>query len=328
MTRPRLGKRAAKAPAGRRRVYGPVPSRRLGLSLGVDLVPFKACPYDCIYCQLGPTRCLTTQREAFFPVEGLVEEVKRALERGPRPDVITLAGSGEPTLYKPLGELIQALKAFTDLPVVLLTNGALFGDPALRREAALADRVLPSLDAGDEDDFRTVNRPHESLTLESVVAGLEAFRREYAGPIWLEVMVLAGFTDREPRLRLIAEQARRIRPERIQLNTPVRPSALGPEAIVRRERLEEMCALFTPAAEVMAHFTPARRARVRGEEDLQKGLLELLSRRPCTVEDAAAGLGAAPNEVVKALAVLEASGRVGSRVHGQRRFYQVQGGAP
>ncbi|MGC8722582.1 MAG: radical SAM protein [Acidobacteriota bacterium] len=328
MTRPLPGKHPAKASAGRRRVYGPVPSRRLGLSLGVDLVPFKACPYDCIYCQLGSTRRLTTQREAFFPVEGLVEEVRRALERGPRPDVITLAGSGEPTLYTPLGELIQALKAITNLPVVLLTNGALFGDPALRREAALADRVLPSLDAGDEEFFRTVNRPHESLTLESVVAGLEAFRREYAGPIWLEVMVLAGFTDREPRLRLIAEQARRIRPDRIHLNTPVRPSALGPEAIVRRERLEKMRALFTPAAEVMADFTPARSARVRGEEDLQKGLLELLSRRPCTVEDAAAGLGAAPNEVVKALAVLEAVGRVGSRMHGQRRFYQVQGGAP
>ena len=314
--------------AERRHVYGPVPSRRLGLSLGVDLVPFKACPYDCIYCQLGPTRRLTAQREAFFPVEGLVEEVRRALEHGPRPEVITLAGSGEPTLYRPLGGLIQALKAVTGLPVVLLTNGALFGDPALRREAALADRVLPSLDAGDEDFFRYVNRPHESLTLESVVAGLEAFRREYAGPIWLEVMVLAGLTDREPRLHLIAEQARRIRPDRIHLNTPVRPSALGPEAIVQRERLEEMCALFTPTAEVMADFAPARTARSRGEEDLQKGLLELLSRRPCTVEDAAAGLGAAPNEVVKALAVLEAAGRVESRAHGERRFYQVQGGSP
>ncbi|MGA9751783.1 MAG: radical SAM protein [Acidobacteriota bacterium] len=328
MIRPGLGRCAAKAPAGRRRVYGPVPSRRLGLSLGVDLVPFKVCPYDCIYCQLGPTRRLTTQREAFFPVEGLVEEVKRALERGPRPDVITLAGSGEPTLYTPLGGLIQALKAVTDIPVVLLTNGALFGDPALRREAALADRVLPSLDAGDEGFFRYVNRPHESLTLESVVAGLEVFRREYAGPIWLEVMVLAGLTDREPRPRLIAEQARRIGPDRIHLNTPVRPSALGPEAMAEPERLEELCALFTPTAEVVADFTPARASRGRGDNDLQKGLLELLSRRPCTMEDAAAGLGAAPNEVVKALAALEAAGRVGSRVHGQRRFYQVQGGAP
>jgi len=315
------GTRLKTSQARRRRVYGPVPSRRLGMSLGVDLVPFKVCPYDCVYCQLGPTRLLSTRRESFFPVPALVEEVRRALDRGPRPDVITLAGSGEPTLYKPLGRLIRSLKAITDIPVVLLTNGALFGDPEIRREAALADRVLPSLDAGDEGLFRIMNRPHESLSLEGVVRGLETFRGEYAGPIWLEVMVVAGLSEGEPRMRLVAEQARRIGPDRIHLNTPVRPSPLGPLAIVSRERLEALCSFFTPVAEVIADFKPGREARAAQAGEMEERLLELLSRRPCTVEDAAAGLAAAPNEVVKALAALESSGRIESHIHDIRRFY-------
>jgi wyosine [tRNA(Phe)-imidazoG37] synthetase (radical SAM superfamily) len=312
----------------RKLVYGPVPSRRLGLSLGVDLVPFKACPYDCIYCQLGPTRRLTTDRETFFPVAVLVEQVRRALEKGPRPEVVTLGGSGEPTLYEPLGALIEALKAITDIPVVLLTNGALFSDAAIRNEAALADRVLPSLDAGDEEMFKAVNRPHPSLSLESVVAGLESFRREYGGPLWLEVMVLAGLSDNESPMRLIAEQARRLAPDRIHLNTPVRPSSLGTSAVASPRSLRKLSRLFTPEAEVIADFKSSRPEADLRNGGLQERLLDLLSRRPCTVEDAAAGLAAAPNEVIKALATLEASGKVAGRMHGQRRFYQVEGDQP
>ncbi|MGC8763315.1 MAG: radical SAM protein [Acidobacteriota bacterium] len=309
-------------------VYGPVPSRRLGLSLGVDLVPFKACPYDCIYCQLGPTRRLTASRQTFASVAAVVQSVRRALERGPEPDVITLAGSGEPTLYKPLGKLIESLKELSKVPVALLTNGALFGDGAVRREAALADLVLPSLDAGDEGFFRYVNRPHPSLTLEKVAAGLEAFRREYGGPVWLEVMVVAGLTDRRPRLELIAERVRRIAPDRVHLNTPVRPSPLGPSAVVPPERLEEFCALFTPRAEVIAEY-PARPLAVGAStEAVEKQLLGLLARRPCTVEDAAAGLGAPANEILKALSALQAAGRVQSRSHAGKVFFWAEGGAP
>lgn len=302
-----------------------MPSRRLGLSLGVDLVPFKVCPYDCLYCQLGGTRRLTTERETFFPVEQLVEHVGEALRRGPRPDVITLGGSGEPTLYEPLGALIEALKSAIGIPVVLLTNGALFGDASIRGEAVLADRVLPSLDAGDEEAFRAVNRPHESLTLEAVVSGLESFRKQYAGPIWLEVMVLAGITDNEAQMARLAEKARRISPDRIHLNTPVRPSPLGLSARVPQDRLQEFCGLFSPPAEVIAEYKRSAEAKDSRSGDLEERLIDLLSRRPCTVEDAAAGLAAAPNEIVKVLAGLESEGRVVSRIHGARCFYQLAG---
>ncbi len=294
--------------------------------MGVDLVPMKHCPYDCIYCQLGPTRTLTVRRQTFAPVASIVDEVRRALDRRAPPDAITLAGSGEPPLYGPLGALITAIKAVTVIPVVLLTNGALFADADLRREAVLADRVLPSLDAGDEEFFRFVNRPHDTLTLEKVVAGLEAFRTEYAGPIWLEVMVVAHHTDRGLRLQRIAEQSRRIRPDRIQLNTPVRPARLGGSGIVARERLEELCALFTPRAEVIADFTPPPSSGFEDSETLQQRLLDLLARRPCTLDDAVAGLSAAPNAVVKALAALQTTGLVRQKCQGPQSYFVVTNG--
>lgn len=304
-----------------RHIYGPVPSRRLGASLGVDLVPFKVCCYDCAYCQLGPTRRLSCEREAFVPPGRLVEEVRQALVQGPLPDVITLAGSGEPTLYEPLGELIQELKALTGIPVVLLTNGALFWKPDIRQDAALADLVLPSLDAGDEATFQIVNRPFPGLTLEEILQGLQAFRAEFTGALWLEVMLAAGLNTREDQVRAIARGARRLRPDRIQLNTPVRPSRLGPTAILPPDRLQACCSLFTPEAEVIAAYQgPCSPSEAR-VSSLVERLADLLARRPCTVEDLSLGLSAPPNEVVKALAFLQGRGRVRREQQGERTFY-------
>lgn len=310
-------------PARTRRVYGPVPSRRLGASLGVDLVPFKVCPYDCAYCQLGPTRRLTCEREAFVPPGQLVEEVRQALLQGPLPDVITLAGSGEPTLYAPLGELILALKALTGIPVALLTNGALFWRADVRRDAAFADIVIPSLDAGNEATFQAVNLPHRDLTLEKVVQGLEAFRGEFQGSLWLEVMVISGLNSRDGQIRDIAREARRIYPDRIQLNTPVRPSRLGPEAIVALDNLQRWCSLFTPKAEVIADYKGLPCPSATSTASLAERLQNLLARRPCTVEDASQGLSAAPNEVVKALAILQDRGQIRREQQGERTFYVV-----
>lgn len=303
------------------RVYGPVPSRRLGRSLGVDLVPFKRCPFDCIYCQLGPTQRTAAVREAYFPVPLLAEQVLRAIERGPAPDIITLAGSGEPTLYGPLGELISALKGISSLPVALLTNGALFADRRVRSDAALADLVLPSLDAGDESMFRRINRPHPSLRLEAVVAGLEAFRGEYAGPVWLEVMIVGGLTDEAPHASRIADLAKRIRPDRIQLNTPIRPSPLGAPGAVSLARLRSLCGLFAPEAEVIAELGGTPSGGEGRSQEFEERLLALLARRPCTLEDASGGLAAAPNEVVKALAELEIAGAVRRQCRGSRVYF-------
>ena len=162
-------------------LFGPVPSRRLGRSLGVDLIPPKTCPYDCIYCEVGPTTCQTGERFS-YQTEAIIEELADYLkDPGVKPDVITLAGSGEPTLNLGLGRIIREIKAMSQIPVAVLTNGALLYLPEVRRELAAADIVLPSLDSAREETYRAINRPLPELPLESLLEGLRAFRQEYRG---------------------------------------------------------------------------------------------------------------------------------------------------
>ncbi|MCG6963681.1 MAG: radical SAM protein [Acidobacteria bacterium] len=296
----------------------------MGASLGVDVVPMKVCTYDCIYCQLGPTQTLTTERVAFYPVDEILADVEKWLRSRPAPDVITFAGSGEPTLFSQMGELIREVKGLTRIPLALLTNGSLFHDPDVRRESSCADIVLPSLDAGDEETFQLVNRPAPGLTLDEVTRGLVEFRREYAGEIRLEVMVLDGITDIPDRVAQIARLARRIQPDRIDLNTPVRPTFDERAVPVPWERLAELAELFSPVAEVVAETgTPGDESAVsrspQGEE-----ILALLFRRPCTADDIAAGLGLHPVAVMKELALLRRRGQVHRVVRGARVFWHAR----
>jgi len=276
-------------------IFGPVPSRRLGRSLGVDLVPFKTCSYDCIYCQLGRTTCKTTERKEWAPLEPVLVELKDKLAT--RPDYITLSGSGEPTLFSRVGELIARIKDMTDIPLAVLTNGSLLWRQDVRDQLMQADLVIPSLDAGDEATFQAVNRPHEDITFESVLPGLVAFREEFRGQYWLEVMLLAGHTAMEASVKALAECARRIRPDRIQLNTVTRPPCEDFARGVRSDRLAELAKMFDPPAELIADFhgmcEPGEFAAG------QREILEMLARRPCSIEDIAAGLGMHRNEVVK-----------------------------
>ncbi len=271
------------------KVYGPVPSRRLGRSLGVDLVPFKTCTYDCVYCQLGRTTRKTLERRAFCRVGEVIDEVRDRLAAS-HPDYITVAGSGEPTLEINLGEVLEGLKGLSDTPVALLTNGSLLWDEEVQRAAALADVVMPSLDAGDEDLFLRINRPVEGLSLSKVLHGLEGFRDRFAGPIWLEVMVLAGKTDARDRLDAIADAAARIRPDCIQLNTPVRPGGAGSARAVDRDRLLGLRSRFVPHAEVIADFAPSPERDASDLEESADTVLALLRRRPCTINEIAVGL--------------------------------------
>lgn len=310
---------------GQRLVYGPVPSRRLGASLGVDVVPLKVCSYGCTYCQLGPTQTLTTRRRAFYPVRTILSQVARRLQDGPFPDVVTIAGSGEPTLFSGLGELVKGLRDLTHLPVVLLTNGSLFSRVAVRREARGVDLLLPSLDAGDEQTFQRVNRPAAGLTLAGVVDGLARFRAQFAGKIWLEVMLLAGITDTPESVAPIARLARRLAPDRIQLNTPVRPTFEFDAAPVSPRRLERLARLFEPAAEIIAEWQPQVGRQVGGSSEAEADVLSLLQRRPCTLDDIAAGLALHPNEIVKALGRLQREGMVHRVMLRGRVFWRALG---
>lgn len=208
-----------------RYVYGPVPSRRLGISLGISPIPKKTCNYSCIYCQLGRTDIMTNTRKMFFPVQKIMSEFNEVLKKRIFFDVVTIVGEGEPTLYLGLGELIDEIKRRTDKPVALITNGALFYDSDLRREAAKADIVLPTLDAYDEASFRKINRPFGQISFESVNTGLITFSEEYEGQLWLEIMLMAGINDDEDSLSKYEQALKKIKYDRLYLNTPVRPPA-------------------------------------------------------------------------------------------------------
>lgn len=301
-------------------VFGPVPSRRLGRSMGVDLVPFKTCTYDCIYCQLGRTTCQTAERREYVPVEEVVDELRRRLHEQPVVDYITLSGSGEPTLHSRIGEVISAVKDMTQTPVAVLTNGSLLHEPDVRKSLMQADVVLPSLDAGDPWMFDYVNRARETVAFDEMVEGLATFRQCFKSQIWLEVFLLDGVTSVEPEARKIAQWVKRIAPDRVQLNTVARPPVEEYAFSVPQNVLDRLASLFEPVAEVIAEFRSvpsSQRDTVRVED-----VLALLSRRPCIIADVARGLGLHVAEAIKYLEALLSEGRCEEITQEGKRFFR------
>ena len=205
--------------------YGPVPSRRLGQSLGVDPIPLKTCNWNCVYCQLGRSKPMVSERREYFPAEAILEDVKQALASHDPGDIdwVTFVGSGETTLYSRLGWLLEQVKAITQHPIAVITNGSLLYKSEIREELALADAVLPSIDAGTEELYRRLNRPVAELSFESLLDGLIAFRKEYQGKLWVEVMLVQGLNDSEQALRDIADAVVRIQPDEVHIVLPTRP---------------------------------------------------------------------------------------------------------
>lgn len=303
----------------RKRVYGPVPSRRFGLSLGVDLVPFKTCCYDCVYCQLGRTTRLTVERTDFYPLGEILADVRAALESGPRPDVITLAGSGDPSLYLSLGKLIDGLHDLGDIPVVFLTNGALLFDRQIARDALRADILAPSLDAGDPETFSRINQPHQSIGFADMLRGLQAACGNHPGKVRLEVMLVGGQNDSDEDIQRIAGRLGTLRADSVDINTPVRPVPGGKVFPAGRERLDAAVRAFGPAARIVAEYQGPK-APDSGRAAERK-ILEMLSRRPCTVEDIQSSLGIHANEVVKLLDKALKAGKVQGRASGGKTYY-------
>ena len=204
-------------------IFGPVLSRRLGRSLGVDLIPFKTCSYDCIHCQFARTTNKTIQRKEWVPLDRIIEQLKDKVDS--RPDYITLSGSGEPTLFSKFEELISRIKCVTDIPVAVLTNSSLLWLPEVRKALMPADLVIPSLDAGSNEVFQYVNRPHPDITFSRMLEGLVKFRDEYTGKFWLEVFLLAGVTTTEAEINNLKTCIKSIHPDKVQVNTITRTPA-------------------------------------------------------------------------------------------------------
>ena len=278
-------------------VYGPVPSRRLGRSLGVDLVPYKTCTYDCIYCQLGRTTNKTTQLKEWIPSDTVINQVKDKLES--HPDYITISGSGEPTLNSKIGEVIVGIKEMTEIPIAVLTNGSLLWSPEVRRSLQTADLVLPSLDAGSDTLYQYVNRPNTDIPFDKMLEGLVKFRDEYTGQYWLETLILGGVTTVETQVNALAHAIRWIGPDKVHVNTVSRPPAEDFAMAVPPGQLKEIAAKLSEKAEIIAS---SRRIQKYPETSARlQDILALLRRRPCSVEDVAIGLGLHRNAVVKGL---------------------------
>jgi len=301
-------------------VFGPVPSRRLGRSLGVDLVPFKTCTYNCIYCQLGSTTHLTCEVGEYVPLRELRRALEVVFQENVQADYVTLSGSGEPTLHSGIGEVIQMIKGLTTIPVAVLTNGSLLYRSRVRGRILQADLIIPSLDAGSEPLFRLVNRPHSSLSLEKLVKGLIRLREEFSGAYWLEVMLLGGISGLDSEVAQIAEIADSIKPHLIQLNSVYRPAAEPFAYPVRREKLEYFRSFFPGKVEVIEE-----REWGEGEasfEASEDAVLSLLKRRPCSLDDICAGLGAHRSEVGKYLERLVERGWVKSQGQRGETYYR------
>ena len=253
-----------------------------------------------------------------MPLAAVLDELK--LKLSSRPDYITLSGSGEPTLYSRLGELIEHIQTMTEVPVAVLTNGSLLWQASVREELAQADLVMPSLDAPDPERFAFINRPHPEVTFERLLEGLEALRCEYRGQYWLEIMLLAGYTALPETVQRLAQWVRRIQPDKVQLNTAVRPPAEHYAMAARPERLDEFARMFEPPAEVIAEYRGRR--GLAGAKASVESVLTLLQRRPCTLDDVARGLNLKHGEAVKLLEVLETEGRVCGSRHGESYFYE------
>jgi wyosine [tRNA(Phe)-imidazoG37] synthetase (radical SAM superfamily) len=307
---------------GYRYLFGPVLSRRLGRSLGVDLVPLKTCSFNCRFCQVGPTAETTMERREYAPVEAVLGEFEDWLKRDGSADFVTLSGSGEPTLHSRFGEVIQGVKT-GGKPVALLTNSSLMPVEAVRSDAAHADLVKVSLSAWDQESFEAINRPHPGCSLETVVEGLRAFRAVFRGKLWLEVFVLAGINDNTGAAARIAGLARTFAPDRIHLNTVARPPAETSARAAGAAVLQKMTRQFDPPAEVIAGFPGAEHQGVEADEER---VMALAARRPCTAADVADGLGIHRMTAIKILENLARSGRIDSTRRGGRVYYRISGG--
>jgi len=309
-------------------VFGPVSSKRLGQSLGVDLLPPKSCTWNCLYCQLGKTRKFVTERQEFFPREEILEEVREALTVNTALDWITFVGSGETMLYKGIGWLVAEVKKLTNTPVAVITNGSLLYLPEVRQELLQTDAVLPSLNAGSEVLYELIDRPAAGLTFLQHREGLKAFRREYKGRLWIEVMLLGGINDTDAALNDLANVLEEIHPDMVHLVLPTRPAPEQEIRLPSNDRLEQAIAILSKVAVVI---NPLKgNMDLRNAPDMLEAIIAIVSRHPVQQRELHKAVADCfPGEAQKAddiLSGLFVSGRFGLVEHNGESYWVIQKG--
>jgi wyosine [tRNA(Phe)-imidazoG37] synthetase (radical SAM superfamily) len=304
-------------------IYGPVPSRRLGYSLGIDVVAHKICSYDCIYCQLGKTTNLTLERKVYVEPAEIIRQVIGAVDRGSRIDYLTFSGSGEPTLNSRIGYIINEIKAKTPLPVAVITNGSLLFMPEVQRDLSSADVVLPTLCAARDSTMRRINRMHAGISARVIIDGMADFRAHYDGQIWLEIMLIRGINDLPDEIAELKKAVDSIIPDKVQLNTVVRPSSEKNAQPLGTSELERVCELLGGRCEIIAEFKDSKGPAA--VPHLRQAIMDMVKRRPVTADDIARSLGADQKAVQAILNELHILKKIEKKFHGQALYYGMPG---
>ena len=283
-------------------IFGPIPSRRLGISLGMDLVPFKTCSMNCIYCECGKTTDLTTVRKEYFPTARALEQIDAALDRHPNIDYITFSGTGEPTLHSGIGTIIAHIKKnYPQVKVCLLTNASSLTDPEVRRECAPVDLIVPSLDGSDEEEFRKVNRPAEGLSIREIADGIAEFRKLSRARMWLELFIAEGIND-----------------------TLDRPGTEHNVGIPSPEKLARMAEIIgesgIPVECIGGRAAKRSESKELSTEEYNDRIAATCASRPCTAEDLARSLGFQKANLETHLRRMEKAGLITSE-RGPRGIY-------
>jgi len=306
-------------------LFGPVPSRRLGMSLGIDVVPKKVCSLNCVYCEVGKTTKLTLDRMEYSKYDKIIAELEQFMSNKPKIDYITLSGSGEPTLNSKIGDVLHYVKKnYPDIKTAILTNGTLFSIPGLKNELLQADVILPSLDAASQSAFEKIDRPDSRLKIETYIQGLIDLRAVYKGKIWLEILLLKGYNDSKAELDLLKQAILKINPDSIQLNTLDRPGTETDLIPLSKQELQEVRDYWQlPNVEIIA--TAQERTAVESYSgDIEMAILETIARRPCTLDDLHHFLGIHINEINKYLGTLETSNKIKTVSLERGVFYELK----
>jgi wyosine [tRNA(Phe)-imidazoG37] synthetase (radical SAM superfamily) len=306
-------------------LFGPVPSRRLGMSLGIDLIPKKVCSLNCVYCEVGKTTKLTTHRLEYVKYDNVITELLQFMSNNPKIDYFTFSGSGEPTLNSRIGDVLNFIKKeYPKIKTAVLTNGSLLYDKNLRAELLDADVILPSLDAASQDVFEKIDRPNPELNIETYIQGLVDLRKEYSGQIWLEILLLKGYNDSKEELKLLKEAILKIQPDSIQLNTLDRPGTVHDLIPLSKKEMQGIIDFWNlQNVEIIA--SPPERSSIESYNgDIETAILETIARRPCTLDDLHIFLGIHTNEINKYLGGLEANGKIGTVNFERGVFYELK----
>lgn len=305
-------------------LFGPVNSRRLGISQGIDLLPPKICNFNCIYCEVGPTRQLTCERRQYVPTEEILREVDQLLEDQAlirRLDVFTITASGEPTLHTGIGDIIDHLKENTDKPVAVLTNGSLLHLDEVRRDLANADIVIPSLDSAREESYRRINRPADCVPLAGLIDGLTGFRKGFQGEMWLEILLAKDINDSPDDIDALVRTVMEIQPDRVQLNTVARPPLEKFALPLERQELEAVASRFPLPVEILVDFSTRKKEKFRSASADE--IMLMLKRRPCTAADVSEALGLDNDLAATRLTEMADTKLIVKTKHHGKEYYQI-----